>query len=81
MKCQEKDKVKVYEGESGRSARIRGAEHVRDLEKKRENSALYKHVKNDHSGEEVKFKKVQRCINEASQRGGPNLLPTRPRIT
>ena len=56
MKCQENDKVNVYEGESGRSARIRGAEHVRDLEKNRETSALYKHAKNDHNGEEVKFK-------------------------
>ena len=56
MKCQEKDKVKVYEGESGRSARLRGAEHVRDLELKRDKSALYKHAKNVHDGEGVKFK-------------------------
>ena len=47
MTCQKMDKVKVYEGESGRSARIRGKEHLKDLEKKREKSALYKHVKNE----------------------------------
>ena len=48
--------VKVYEGESGRSARLRGAEHLKDLEKKREKSVLYKHIKNAHPNEEVKFK-------------------------
>ena len=58
MTCQKMDKVKVYEGESGRSARIRGKEHLKDLEKKREKSALYKHVKNVHNNEneEVKFR-------------------------
>ena len=56
LKCQEMDNVRVYEGETGRSARIRGGEHLRDLEKKRETSALYKHVKNFHNDEEVKFR-------------------------
>ena len=56
LKCQELDTIKVYEGESGRSARIRGGEHLRDLEKKREKSALYKHVKNFHNNEKVKFR-------------------------
>ena len=31
-----RDIVKVYEGETGRSARLRGGEHLKDLEKKRE---------------------------------------------
>ena len=44
LNCQEKETVKVYEGESGRSARIRGQEHLKDLEKKRLKSVLYKHV-------------------------------------
>ena len=48
--------VKVYEGESGRIDRLRGAEHLKDLEKKREKSVLYKHIKNAHPNEEVKFK-------------------------
>ena len=56
LNCQEMDSVKVYEGESGRSARIRGGEHLRDLENKREKSALYKHVKNFHNNEKVKFR-------------------------
>ena len=36
MTCKEKDTVKVYEGETGRSARLRGAEHLRQLENKSE---------------------------------------------
>ena len=32
--CQERDITKVYEGEMGRSARIRGAEHLKEYEKK-----------------------------------------------
>ena len=55
LNCQEKETVKVYEGESGRSARIRGQEHLKDLEKKRLKSVLYKHVMNVHENEEVKF--------------------------
>ena len=55
LKCKENDLVKVYEGESGRSARVRGQEHLKDLEKKRHKSVLYKHVKNVHDNEEVKF--------------------------
>ena len=48
--------VKVYEGEFGRSARIRGGEHLKDLEKKREKSVLFKHKMTDHENENVKFK-------------------------
>ena len=55
LKCREANKVKVYEGESARSARIRGAEHLKDLEKKNPKSALYKHVQTHHNNEEVKF--------------------------
>jgi hypothetical protein len=53
--CEERDVVKVYEGETGRSARLRGAEHLKDFEKK-EKSVLYKHKMSDHPNEEVKFK-------------------------
>ena len=54
--CKERDIVKVYEGESGRSARIRGAEHLREFEQKMEKSVLYKHKMQDHKHENVKFK-------------------------
>ena len=33
--CKNKGKVMVYEGETARSARIRGAEHMRDLRRKK----------------------------------------------
>ena len=56
MNCLKNDSIKVYEGESGRSARVRGNEHVRDLENKKEKSALYKHMKNVHQNEKVKFR-------------------------
>ena len=54
--CKENNSIKVYEGETGRSARVRGLEHVKELEKKKKTSVLYKHVKNEHNGENVKFK-------------------------
>ena len=54
--CKERDMDKVYEGETGRSARLRGAEHLKDLEKKREKGVLYKHKISDHPHENVKFK-------------------------
>ena len=54
--CKERNTVKVYEGETGRSARVRGLEHVKELEKKKKSSVLLKHIENDHPEEEVKFK-------------------------
>ena len=53
--CKERDIVKTYEGETGRSARVRGAEHLKDLEKKKPKSVLFKHQMTDHKNEEVKF--------------------------
>ena len=54
--CKEQDKVKVYEGESSRSARLRGAEHLKQLKNGSEKSALYKHKMSEHPNEDVKFK-------------------------
>ena len=57
MTCSDRNVCKVYEGETGRSARTRGAEHLKELEKRKEKSVLYKHKMNDHSDDEnVKFK-------------------------
>ena len=56
MTCKERDIVSVYEGETGRSARIRGAEHLSELEKKKKKSVLYKHKLKNHLNENVKFK-------------------------
>ena len=56
--CKERDITKVYEGETGRSARIRGAEHLKDFQKERKHSVLFKHKNTDHKYEQVKFKMV-----------------------
>ena len=50
--CRRKDVHKSYEGETCRNAHLRGKEHMRDILLKNEKSALYKHIKNDHAGEE-----------------------------
>ena len=54
--CQENKTVKVYEGETGRSARLRGAEHLKQLVNKSEKSVLFKHKMTAHNNEHVKFK-------------------------
>ena len=38
--CKERNVTKVYQGETSRSALIRGAEHLRDLKNKSEKNAL-----------------------------------------
>ena len=48
--------MRVYEGESSRSARIRGAEHLADFENRRPNSVLWKHKLKEHGEEEMKVK-------------------------
>ena len=54
--CIEKGKIRVYEGESSRSARIRGAEHMADFQNKRSNSVLITYKVKEHQDEEMKIK-------------------------
>ena len=54
--CKEKNVTKAYEGETGRSARTRGSEHLKELEKKKVNSVLYKHKLTDHKNKAVQFR-------------------------
>ena len=54
--CFSKGKIKVDEGEMGRSARIRAKEHVADFKNKRQKSVLFKHKENDHKHEEMHVK-------------------------
>ena len=76
MTCEERDKVKVYDGETGRSARLRGGEHLKDLEKKREKSVLYKHKMSDHPHENVKFKmEITKKFKDALTRQPPPSIP------
>ena len=55
--CKERGKERTYEGESSRNTYLRGREHLREYEKKTENSVMYKHVMKEHEREEdeVKF--------------------------
>ena len=55
--CQTKDKKRVYEGESSRSARLRGKEHLQGYKNKSESNMLYKHKILEHPEEEnIEFK-------------------------
>ena len=54
--CKDRNTIKVYEGETGRSARLRGAEHLKQLENKSESSVLFKHKIAAHQHEQVKFR-------------------------
>ena len=47
----------MYEGESSRSARLRGKEHIRGLKNRLESNMLYKHKMLEHEEDEnVEFK-------------------------
>ena len=51
--CQQnKNLVKVYEGETSRSIRIRSLEHIKALEGKKSHSFLYKHQIMEHIDDE-----------------------------
>ena len=69
LHAKNRDILKVYEGKTGRSARIRGAEHVKDLEGKKQKSVLFKHKITDHKNENVKFqmKITNKFKDETSQ--------------
>ena len=55
--CKSKDINRVYEGETSRSARLRGKEHLQGLKNKNESNMLYKHKILEHPGEEnIQFK-------------------------
>ena len=54
--CQQnKNKVKVYEGETSRSIRVRSLEHIKAFEGKKSHSVMYKHKMMDHEEENVEF--------------------------
>ena len=46
---------KTYEGETGRTARIRAKEHLKDLSKNNPENPLVKHIQMDHDGSPTKF--------------------------
>jgi hypothetical protein len=54
--CLDRGQIRIYEGESSRSARIRGTEHLADLENKRPKSVLFKHKLKEHKEEEMNIR-------------------------
>ena len=48
-----KNEMKVYEGETSRSIRVRTMEHLAALKNERADSVLYKHKKLEHINENV----------------------------
>ena len=53
--CKNRDKVKVYEGETSRSARLRGKEHLDGYRRKTSDNVLYKHKMTEHENEDADF--------------------------
>ena len=69
LTCEERGKVAVYEGETSRSARIRGAEHLKGLVGKNIDNILYKHRITEHKHEDVKFQmKITKKFKDALTR-------------
>ena len=59
----------MYEGETSRSARIRGAEQIKGLEGKHLDNILYKHRISEHKHEDVKFQmKITKKFKDALTR-------------
>ena len=54
--CKERNIERTYEGETARNAYLRGNEHQRALERKSDNSVLYKHIQKEHREEENSIK-------------------------
>ena len=53
--CKNRNIIKVYEGETSRSVRIRGGEHLRDFRNRTEKSVLNKHKILEHKNEKAEF--------------------------
>ena len=53
--CEGRNILKIYEGESSRSARIRGKEHLTAYKNQKSDSVLYKHKISDHGNENVEY--------------------------
>lgn len=53
--CKTRDKVKVYEGETSRSARLRGKEHLDGYRRQHVDNVFYKHKMTEHENEDANF--------------------------
>ena len=55
MNCKEQGKLSTYEGETGRPAKVRFIEHIKNLKKKSDLSPLHKHQTNHHPNDPSKW--------------------------
>ena len=55
--CNEKGKIRIYDGETARNLHIRSKEHMNDFKKGNDKSWMIKHVNEEHDGnkDDVKF--------------------------
>ena len=53
--CKSRNRTMVYEGETSRSARMRGIEHVQAYKRKAPDSVMYKHKILEHQNEDMDF--------------------------
>ena len=65
---------KVHEGETSRSARIRGAEHLQNVKNEREDCAMYKHKVSEHPNKNMSFsmqimKKFKDLLSRQANKG------------
>ena len=56
--CSERNIEVVYEGESSRSTRIRGSEHLSGYKKKDPKNVLFKHKESNHKYEKMEMKMI-----------------------
>ena len=54
--CEERVILKVYEGKTSRSARTRGAEHMRNFKNGGDDCAMFKHKQAYHGDENMKYR-------------------------
>ena len=67
--CISRGKPRYYEGETGRTAKIRRKEHLKDFEKQRSKSVLIKHKKLEHPNEDIKISmKITRPFKDSLSR-------------
>ena len=53
--CKDNNKIAVYEGETSRSARLRGLEHISGKKNKQPDNVLYKHQLKEHPNQTAAF--------------------------
>ena len=67
--CAGRGKNRIYEGETGRAARVRGKEHWAGFKNKNPKNVLYKHKEMEHPDEDIEVSmKITRTFKDALSR-------------